>query len=82
MADGWTGWHELNGTLHFNVTASHCLKTMTRRQFADFYNGLALIAAAFTPDERFIDGDTSEQRAASIRLDERLANLLHGKDGS
>ena len=80
---GWTGWRDgLDYETHFRVVLterdSH---TMSHRQIEDFYRGIALVAAAFEPDERF-DGvaETPEERVASVRFDERLRDFIDRLD--
>jgi len=81
MADrsAWEGYHEPAGALHFKVyVTDDDLRKMSRRQTNDLYLGLALVAAAFVDDSRFIDGDGPAQRAESVRLDQRLGDLMKG----
>lgn len=72
----WKAWNEPDSA-HFKVTITdEDMRNMTHRQRHDLYTGMALMVAAFESDERFIEGDSAEDRADSVRVDEFLAQFL------
>jgi hypothetical protein len=56
---------------------------MSSRQLADWHDGLALLLAAMSPDDRFdSDGQSADQsdRIALVKLDEEFRALMDGPE--
>jgi hypothetical protein len=81
-----SGWEATRGEIDYDTRFRATLtdrdaRAMSLRQLDDFYCGVALVVAAFEPDERFEGvAETQMERIVSVRFDERLRDFIDRLD--